>query len=51
MLIIKILIAACTSYCFYRDSNDKDNKSIHLGTLGLFMIAFIEMYQTIKELG
>lgn len=50
MLIIKMIIAACTSYCFYRDSSKKDNKSIYVATLGLFVVMIFEMIEVIKEL-
>lgn len=48
MLIIKMLIAICTSYCFYRYDSNQGNKSIYVATFGLFTIMIVEMIEIIK---
>lgn len=48
--VFQMMLAICTSYCFYRDGIRKDEKSIYFGTFGLFLVSLIEIYHIVKEL-
>ena len=49
LIILKMILAACASFFFFRDGDDKDKKSIFYAVLCLFGVIFAEIFQIIKE--